>query len=333
MKHLNKLYSHKIEYTINEQNIAELTEQPDENMNVNAVMEFIIDLIRAGASIEEHTCQTIAEKVHQEQNEVIDSDLATDLLSEVLLSEKPSIWFEVMRLSGVLEYILPELLEAYGCEQNEFHLYDVYYHLLNSCDNAVPMLDIRMGALFHDIGKPRSKRKKDTEGDTNNTFYGHEIIGARMFKKIMKRFDYDNEFVDKVGHLIRFHMFHYTDEWTNNAVRRFIRSVGEDLLKDLFLLREADRLGSGKKSDTCDEIEAFKERIEEIRVQDKAPKVTDLEISGNDIINRYDIKPGPIIGEILRYLLQKTVEDPELNERETLLKLLDQYYQNNISNK
>ncbi len=300
----------------------------NKNDDVNSVIKMISNSIANNNYIDDKKCSSIeSEIVRNHSKNDIDWDLATNLLNDVLLSAKPSTWVETIRKCGLLKLILPEMLEGYGCEQNEFHLYDVYYHLLNSCDGAERLLHIRMSALFHDIGKPRSKRTKIKNGVKSNTFYGHEIIGAKMFHRFIKRFNYDKEFTDKVELLIRYHMFHYTYEWTDSAVRRFIKSVGDDFLKDLFLLREADRRGSGKKSDTCGEIEKFKKHILVIQEQEKAPKVTDLVIGGNDIMSRYNISPSRMIGDILKHLLSKVVESPDLNTREELFKIADTYFE------
>ncbi len=291
---------------------------------LDSIMDIIIDNIENNHQIDDEECKHIENDISSEKQH-IDWDKATTLLNVALLSEKPSIWIEIMRKSGVLKLILPELLEGYGCDQNEFHLYDVYYHLLYSCDGSEKLLHIRMAALFHDVGKPRSRRTKIKNGIKSNTFYGHEIIGAKMFSKFIKRFNYDKEFVKTVTLLIRYHMFHYTKEWTDSAVRRFVKSVGDDFLNDLFLLREADRRGSGKKSDTCEEIEIFKKRIKVIQEQEAAPKVTDLVIGGSEIMSRYNMKPGRIIGDTLKYLLTKVVEKPELNNENDLFNIADKF--------
>jgi len=131
---------------------------------------------------------------------------------------------------------LPELLEGFGYEQNKFHKYDVYYHNLHSCD-AGPRdnYPVRFAALFHDMAKPRTGRSKG-DGEDGNTFYNHEVIGCRVAKKVMRRLKFSTNDINKITHLIRHHMFFYTEEWTDGAVRRFLRNVGVENLQDLFLL-------------------------------------------------------------------------------------------------
>ncbi len=321
----NKLNIDELPFDVDETfaNIDELSKK--DAINVNSFLRLTIALIKNNVELEEESLHKISEHIYIKDRRDIIPELGTELLKQILLSDKPSVWIETLRKSGALKYFLPELLEGYECEQNEYHLYDVYWHLLHSCDNAENRLDIRMSALFHDIGKPRSKREALKRGEVRNTFYGHEIISSRMFKGIANRFCFSKEFVKKVIKLIRHHMFHYTGEWTDNAVRRFIRALGTDFIKDLFILRDADRKGSGKRDENCEAIENFKGHINDIIEKDKAPKVTDLTINGNDIKLRYQIEEGPIIGKVLKYLLKKIVEDPTLNHPETLYKLTDEY--------
>lgn len=321
----NKLSINKLPFDAGEPFTSIHTLKKEDTINVNSVLRLVIELIKHNAELDEESLDKISKHVYIQSRKQITPELATETLKQILTSEKPSVWIETLRISGTLKYFLPELLEGYECEQNEYHLYDVYWHLLHSCDNALNRLDIRMAALFHDIGKPRSKRETVRSEEFKNTFYGHEIISSRMFRGIANRFSFDKELVKKVVKLIRHHMFHYTKEWTDNAVRRFIRTLSVDFIKDLFILRDADRKGSGKRPENCDAIENFKKHIDEIIEYDNAPKVTDLTINGNDVKIRYQIKEGPIIGKLLKYLLEKAIENPEYNKPEKLYEIADDY--------
>ncbi len=304
----------------------------DDNIriNLNNAFNLINELIMKNIALYNTSIECISSKLEID-NIGIDPQLATELLTNILLTQKPSIWIEMLRECNLLEHFLPELLEGYGCEQNEFHIYDVYYHLIYSCDSAIPRIDIRMAALFHDIGKPISKKRRLKKEIEKNTFYGHEVVSAHIFRKAMNRFLFDDKLIRKVSKLIRLHMFHYTEEWTDSAVRRFIRKIGEDFIKDLFILRDADRQGSGNRPDICEQIETLKQRINGVIEKDKAFKITDLAIDGHYIMEHYNLKPGPIIGESLKYLLTKVLENIELNEEETLQKLLDDYLKNKLN--
>ncbi|MDH5682160.1 MAG: HD domain-containing protein [Spirochaetota bacterium] len=233
----------------------------------------------------------------------------------------PSKAFELNREWGTLPYFFSELLEGYGVLQNEFHEYDVYYHSLSACDAASPDdLIIRLSALFHDIGKPRSKRQLPVGDDehSKNVFYDHENIGARMTYQILKKFGFHHSTVTKVSKLVRLHMFHYTSEWTDSAVRRLIRKANEDL-PDLFKLRAADRLGSGKKDGESKAIQRLERRILQIQEEESRVTVKSLAINGNELMSHFDLTPGPIIGRVLNHLLEIILSDPDQNNPDSLM--------------
>jgi len=242
-------------------------------------------------------------------------------------SDKPSIALEYMRITGLMKYILPELLTGFEVKQNRFHKFDVYYHNVYSCD-AAPKDNylIRLAALFHDISKPQTKREKEEENEGENSFYNHEIIGAKTAYHILKRLKFSNEEIKKISHLIKFHMFHYTDHWTDGAVRRFIRNVGLENLTELFQLRNADRLGNGTKIGIPKAFINFKDRIAKILEIDSALKVKDLEIDGNTLMSEVGLTPGPLVGEILDYLLELVLDNPEINEKQILIEKAKEYY-------
>lgn len=250
-----------------------------------------------------------------------------DEFKKLMRSEKPSVGIEYMRRTGILEIYLPELLEGYAVDQNEYHRHDVYYHNLYSCD-AVPKDRplVRLAALFHDIGKPRAKQYAITNGN-GNVFYNHEIIGERIADRIMKRLKFSNSDMRTISRLVKMHMFYYTEEWSDGAVRRFLRKIdgNTEMLGDLFELRKADRIGSGLKSGEADILVKFRERIRTIIEADNALKVTDLEINGNDIMEHFRVKPSPLIGDMLEYMLEKVLDDPALNSREELLAIGEEF--------
>lgn len=253
-----------------------------------------------------------------------------DEMFKLMAAPRPSVGFEYMRQSGILEIFLPELLEGYQIPQNEFHKYDIYYHNLYACDAAPPDQPlIRFAALFHDIGKARAKEYALRIGN-GNVFYNHEVIGEKMSYKIMKRLKFSNQHLEYVKLLVKMHMFYYTEDWTDGAVRRFLRKIdgNMDILNDLFRLRRADRKGSGMRDGEADILKVFRERIGYIMEQDAALKVTDLEINGSDLMQSLQLHPGPIIGRILNYLLELVLDQPELNNKEKLLELSRDYVHN-----
>nr|WP_272502618.1 HD domain-containing protein [Brachyspira hyodysenteriae] len=252
----------------------------------------------------------------------------------ILLSKNPFRGLELLRKTGVLSLILPELMQGFGVNQNKFHKYDVYYHILHTIQSVEPLeteeltLLVRLAALFHDIAKPMVQKKVSKQDDP--VYYNHEVVGANIAKKIMKRLKYSNSEIDFVTLLVRQHMFYYQDEWTDGAVRRFMRAIGVENIRPLLRLREADRLGSGNRKDKESKaIPKLLARIDKIIEEENAITVKDLKIDGNDLINEFNLNPGPLIGKILNYLLDLILDEPELNNREFLMEKTKNFLESN----
>jgi len=245
-----------------------------------------------------------------------------EIMKMLAQSPKPSYGLELMRESGLMELFLPELLEGCGVEQNKFHAYTVYLHNVYTCDNAPadePL--IRLAAVLHDVAKPQTRR--DRNGKV--TFYNHQVIGSRMADKIMERLRFSKRDRDYVRHLVYHHMFGYTDEWTDSAVRRFIRKVGRAFVDDLFELRIADTIGSGRPRAFPVYLEKLKRRIDNELASQDAFCVKDLAVGGEEVMERLEIAPGPEVGSALKFLLERVLDEPALNRREKLLDILDEY--------
>lgn len=240
-----------------------------------------------------------------------------DELMKMLAAPRPSVGLEYLRVSGLMDLVLPELARCHGVSQNKYHVYDVYYHSLYSCDAAPAERPvIRLAALLHDLGKIPTRRAGD---DGEATFYNHEVVGTRMAKAVMKRLKFPAEDIQKVANLVNNHMFHYTDEWTDGAVRRFMRKVDLENLEDLFALRLADRRGNGQRDGLPAPIRELMRRIDTVIEEENAIKVTDLDINGHVIMQEFGVAPGPIIGKILNELLELVLDDPALNARDVLV--------------
>ena len=161
-----------------------------------------------------------------------------ELIKLIELAERPSIGLEIMRETGLLDYVLPELVEGVGVEQNEFHRYDVYRHNLASVDATPPGdLVLRLATLLHDVGKPRTK--------DGPHFYGHEIVGAEMTHELLERLRFSSDQVAQSRSLVKNHMYATGADQKDGTLRRFIRKVGVELLPRQFALRHADIAGSG----------------------------------------------------------------------------------------
>jgi len=245
-------------------------------------------------------------------------------LEEILLSHKPSTYFRSMRKLGILKIILPELARCYSCQQDKrYHKYNVFTHLVYSCDHTEPDLILRLAALFHDIGKPMVRR----EINGKITFHKHEVVGAKEAEIILRRLRFDNKTITQVTHLIRMHMYHYTRKYTDAGVRRFIANAGvsKEDIKDignlpLFKIRKAERLGNGFKKQAVTQRQLdFENRIVKTFKESSGFSVSELVIDGADIKQIFGLKPSPRIGQILNHLLKIIMEDPKANEKRILL--------------
>lgn len=279
--------------------------------------------------IEQSTFDAIRDSLHVVKR-ISPERIRDEFIKMLLQSSKPSRGIELMRQSGLLELIMPELIEGFGVVQPLFHNDDVYKHILEVVDVAED--SVKLAALFHDIAKPRC-------ADGKGHFYGHDKMGAEMTEEIMRRLKFSNDEIVKTTNLVRNHMFYYPfyadgqetppeqrqGYWTDAAIRRFIRRVGEENIDDLFKLRIADAEGNPKSAWDPQEIEALEKRISEIRTQDMAIKVSDLDITGHDLAE-LGIQKGPQMGAILSDLLEKVIEDPGLNKKETLVGLVQKDY-------
>jgi tRNA nucleotidyltransferase (CCA-adding enzyme) len=245
-----------------------------------------------------------------------------DELIKLLGARRPSHGLELMRETGLLAEVLPELLEGVGCTQNRFHKHDVYQHTLAAVDATEGDAILRLGALLHDVGKPRARQPR--EGAPGEySFFKHEYVGAEMADAICRRLKLANADRDRVVGMVAHHMFFYSPEWTDGAVRRFARSVGgKQALDALFALRAGDVAGRGFGEDPEREIGELKRRIADVAAEDAALKVTDLAIDGRDVMRILGLPPSREIGVLLERLLERVIDDASLNTREGLEALL-----------
>jgi len=258
-----------------------------------------------------------------------------DEFIHIVMSNKPSRYLRTMHKSGILYEIIPELSICDGVDQNaKYHKYDVLTHCLTACDNAEKDLVVRLAALFHDIGKVQTRNERYKKGHERVTFYNHEVMGSKLVRRILRRLEFDKETVSMVSELVYNHMYNYEpSKWSEAAVRRFINKIGitEDDLDDLdnmrlFLLRKADRAGSGVDlSEVSPRQYAFQEHIKKVYEKSKALNVKDLDIDGDILMKTFYLKPGPTIGHVLNHLLSLVIEDQSLNKRDRLIEEASKY--------
>ena len=275
---------------------------------------------RFAATLEFEIETGTAEALIEARDEVkrVAPERVQDELMKMLQANEPSRGFEVLRHAGLLEVWLPELQECVAVPQNRYHAYDVYFHTIYTCDAAPAEKGVvRLAALFHDVGKPRTRAERD---DGEATFYNHQFVGAEMAGEAMNRLRFSRDMTARVVHLVRQHMFDYRPEWSDAAVRRFMRSVGIDHVADLFDLRIADNIGNGTKTGFPHYLGELSARVNRILEAEEAITVLDLEIDGEDVMRELGLRPGPRVGEILNQLLEEVLEEPSLNVRELLLK-------------
>jgi len=252
-----------------------------------------------------------------------------DEIMKMMEAPRPSIGFELMVDTGLLGLVLPEMTEGVGMAQGGEHRFDVFRHGLASCD-AAPRNDalLRLAALLHDVGKPRA-RLLGEEGLVG--FHGHERISAEIAESAMLRLKFPTLAIKRVTHLVRHHMFHYGEEWSDAAVRRFLSRVGEENVPDLLALRAADVRGMGGDQDAPARLAGFSARIREVINEGHALTVRALAVDGNDLMELLGLGPGPAIGTILEELLQAVLDDPALNERGKLLEMAGKLYRERLA--
>ncbi|HNL55012.1 MAG TPA: HD domain-containing protein [Turneriella sp.] len=239
----------------------------------------------------------------------------------IIMGRRPSAGLRLLDRFGLLEYFLPEVTAGRGLTQNRFHAHDIFEHLLRSVDGAMDLNEVvRWSALLHDIGKVPTRVETDT-GEA--TFHNHEMYSARMVVPIMKRLAVPITVGQKVKFLVRNHMFHYTDEWSDKAVRRFVKKVPLEELQDLISLRLADRKGSGKKTAFPKALQKLIDHIDEIIAKEQEFKIKDLAVNGHTLMEM-GIPASRQMGDILKYLHAEVAAGRAANETEILVSMVRQ---------
>lgn len=261
-------------------------------------------------AIESSTAAGIA--AQSSQLAKISRERVRDELTRILLSDRPMQALYVAQKLGILKYVIPELEEGIGCAQNQAHSYDVFEHLLRALQHAADKkwsLDVRLAALLHDVGKPRTREWSETKSDW--TFHGHDVVSGKMTKKILADLKFPKETIEKVTMLVRMHMFFSDpDVVTLSAVRRVISRVGTDNITDLLNLRVCDRIGTGRPKEHPFRLRKYMSMVDEA-MRDPV-SVAMLKIDGARMIEMGE-KPGPRIGWLLHALLEEVLDDPSKN--------------------
>ncbi len=317
--------------------------EAEERFNEDALR--MLRAVRLSLQLDFTISQETAESILKNSDLIkkISTERIRDEFEKIIMSKNPASGIVMLEKFGLLKNIIPELLEGIKCDQGGAHIYDVYEHLLMALQHAADKnwpLGIRLSALFHDIGKPRTRRIAGEQEQKNftalptsglrhgynfsapdnkkrpYTFYGHEVVGARMAKKIMERLKFTKREIDFVESMVRNHMFFSdTEKITLSAVRRIIAKVGVENIWLLMDVRECDRVGMNKKEAPY-RLRKYHAMIEEA-LRDPI-SVKQLKINGDYLMNVLHMKPGPRMGWVLNALLEEVLENPEKNTVEIL---------------
>jgi len=276
--------------------------------------------IRFSCQLDFNINQDTLKVIKKKAKKILDitSERINEEFTKIIMSDQAEKGVRLMQEIGLLKILIPELEAGVGMSQNKAHIYEVFDHSVRALSVAAKnkyKLEIRLSALFHDIGKPTTKEEKDGEA----TFYNHDQEGAKITKQVLKRLNYSNDIIKTVVHLVRYHMFYYAlDTVTDAGVRRLLNRIGRENVDDFINLRICDRLGMGRPKAKPWKLIQLERRFKEVQLDPIAPKM--LKITGHDVITELKIKPGPKIGLILNALLGEVLENPEKNTKDYLIK-------------
>jgi len=255
-------------------------------------------------------------EAHSRELEFISKERIRDEFIKIIETPRAAKGIMLLEELNLLNYVLPELRHGIGVGQNKHHIYSVFEHSVRALDYSAKenhALHVRLAALLHDVGKPKAKRGEGPD----STFYGHEVVGAKMAAKALDRLRFPKDLAEKVIHLIRYHMFYYnTDEVSAAGVRRFLARVGPENVGDLMKVREADRIGSGVPKAVPYKSRHLLFMIEKVKSDPISAKM--LKVNGEDVMRILKIEPGPKVGQILAVLLEEVLDDPTKNTEDKL---------------
>jgi len=242
-------------------------------------------------------------------------------LKKILCSPQPSIAFNLFNESGLLAILLPELEACVGIRQKNSDARDVFQHMLSVCDMADSgNFAVRAAALLHDIAAPLFQ---GVDADEEASIHQHAARGADISDGILRKYRASNAVRERITRLVRQHKFSYSSEWTDATIRRFMARAGLDIVDDLLALRRADVLANADwlPDDAENQLAELEDRIRGILAVQGVFTVGDLALDGYSLMNELQLKPGPLIGRLLRHLLDCALDNPKHNEKARLLEL------------
>ncbi|MEN9338242.1 MAG: hypothetical protein RIQ41_556, partial [Candidatus Parcubacteria bacterium] len=260
------------------------------------------------------TRESIERNAHLLNN--ISRERVRDEFIKLVMTDFPMRGLILMKETGLLRHVVPELERGIGVTQNQAHMYDVWEHNLRTLQHAADKkwpLHVRLSAIFHDISKPETKRFSKEKNVI--TFYGHDVVGGRVTREIMERLKFPKDLTEQVSMFVRWHMFFSdTEQISISAVRRLITNVGKENIWDLIDLRICDRVGTGRPKEEPYRLRMYQSMVEQALKDPISLKM--LKTDGKRIMDVTQETPGPKIGYVLHALFDEVLENPEKNTEE-----------------
>lgn len=237
-------------------------------------------------------------------------------LDKLLRSNHPEKMRDAYQM-GITKVVLPEFDAMMETEQNHIHhMYSVGEHTIRVMQEVPPTRHLRWAALLHDIAKPRTKTS-DEKGDH---FYGHNQVGEEMAREILRRLKFDNDTIAKVKRLVLWHDYGMGECPSLRSFRKSLSKMGADLFPEYVYIKRADTLAQSMylREEKLANLETLKAYYEQILEEQQCLSLKDLAVTGKDLME-HGMQPGKELGVMLSYLLEQVLENPELNEKDTLL--------------
>ena len=301
-----------------EQKIIRAVGDPDKRFTEDALR--LMRAVRLATALEfvleEQTASAI--RKHAALLETIAQERIRDELTKLIITPHAARGVRMLEELELLRFVIPELRAGINCGQNKHHIYTVWEHNVRALEYSASKgysFEVRLASLLHDVGKPKTKRGEGY----NSTFYNHEVVGAKITVQILNRLKFSKKIVERVVHLVRYHLFYYNvDEVSAAGVRRFINRVGTESIDELLKVREADRIGSGVPKAVPYKTRHLLYMIEKVQ---RDPVSTDmLALDGSDVMKAAGIAPGPKVGLLLHALMEEVLDDPKKNKKMYLKK-------------
>ncbi len=294
-----------------------------------------------GFTIEENTLKALSDGEVLKKTAGVSVERFRDEWCKALLTKKPSIALRLLEESGIMGIFIPEFNPCRSCTQADargFHEFDVADHLFYAVDGSRTIdfphdsLAVTLAAFYHDIGKPEARQTELVGGNEIIHFHGHEGISEKKALASMTKLKFPKDTITKVCHLVKEHMFHYEENWSDAAVRRFIIRVGMENFDDLLALRLSDNFGQHNRplvtgSPAFKLLVELQDRVKQVEEEKTALSIKDLAVKGNDLM-ALGIPAGKSMGAILKELFETVTESPEMNTKEQLLPLAAAIYKN-----